>query len=205
MLSLGYLGVEQRCAVCLDELNLPVSNQEALVRLKASGFHPINIDLQDLVSKCQNSSQYRRGASITLAPQVVDCSTLTKWLYGQRGIWIPRHSIHQRAMGQSITIPELQPWDLVFSAGYHPYFIDNPADGVGHVGIVTPTGTIVHAANSKVGVIEEELNVFSTPDRFRGAVRIIRPGTLTLESLSARRAECSYDFRCFVLQTLART
>ncbi|MBX4191553.1 MAG: C40 family peptidase [Candidatus Doudnabacteria bacterium] len=194
-----YHAVGRRCAVSLSDLKLQIPDEEALLRLELKGFGRVKVDLAELTEFCKQRSEYERGVRIELAPEVVDCSTLTKWLYGQLGIWLPRHTLHQRECGEVVTT--LRPWDLVFTEGLKPYFWNNQEDGVGHVGIVLESGMILHAANSKVGVIESTLDEFAD-QKYRGARRILKPGTVTLESYAGRRAEFSMDYRCYILQTI---
>lgn len=199
----GYLAVERRCAVRVADLKLPISDQEALLRLELKGFRRIEVDLLQLARLSCRQSRYQRGARTELAPGVVDCSSLVKWLYGRLGVWLPRHSLHQRLMGCAVSAQDLRLGDLLFTEGAKPYYVDDSGDGVGHVGMATGEGTVIHAANAVVNVVEVPTEQFVGPG-FRGARRILLPGTVVLESTSGRRAECSLDYRCFVLQTLGK-
>ncbi len=201
----GYIAVGNKCAVDFTDFNLSITTEEVLAILWQKGFRGVEIDLVDSLRKHVGSSRYRRGAYISQAPFVMDCSTLTKWAYGQIGIWLPRHSIDQRAMGRQIEIAEIEPGDLIFSVGAKPYWYADPNDGVGHVGICTGQGSVIHAASTKRGIVEDSLEVFVSPaHEYRGIRRIKTPGVVTLESPTNRMVEWSGEFRNILAQNLPR-
>lgn len=201
-----FRAVGNRCAVHLPSLKLELSNQEALSELKRKGFLAISVDLLELAKQCTASSQYRRGARASEAPEIVDCSSFVKWLYGQRGVWLPRRSIQQRALGQPVTLPEMRSGDLVFVSGFINYYETDPSDGVGHVGMITENGTVIHAANSKLGVIESPMEKFIAGGKLRGVRRYIphEAEVITLETPPQREVETSDDLRWIILQTPRR-
>jgi len=201
-----YQAVGNRCAVDFSLLRLPISDQEALAKLEEKGFKKIEVDLISLARKCIGLSRYRRGARLYEAPSIVDCSSLIKWLYGQRGIWLPRRSIQQRTLGEDVQLDGLIAGDVIFVSGWIDYYDCNLSDGVGHVGIATGDGTVVHAANKKVGVVESPLVKFSKNDKFRGIRRYIPKGVeiVTLETPKEREVEIADDIRWIILQTLGK-
>lgn len=136
----------------------------------------------------------------------MDCSSLMKWLYRERGIWLPRRTIQQRELGEKVELNDAMAGDIVFVSGHIDYYYDDPLDGVGHVGIVTYGKTIIHAANSRVGVIEEDLETFLDKREFRGARRYIPKGAevLTLETPPEREVEIEDDLRWIILQSLPK-
>lgn len=162
-----YRSVGNRCAVFFDSLHLPISREEILTILNKKGFVSVEVDIVTLARQCIVSSRYRRGARLFETPAVVDCSSFIKWLYTQRGIWLPRRSIQQSVMGESVSLNEIVAGDVIFVSGYIDYYHDDPAKGVGHVGISTGEGTIVHTANSKSGVVEISLDDFIGINKFR--------------------------------------
>ncbi|MHB8831098.1 MAG: C40 family peptidase [Patescibacteria group bacterium] len=199
-----YRAVGNRCAVDIPALKLPVPAEQALSILINKGFKIIEVDLLSLARECIGKSRYQRGVHPDLAPDVVDCSSFMKWLYAQRGIWLPRRSIQQRAMGQAVELEKISPGDLIFVSGWIDYFVDDPNDGVGHVGIATEAITVIHAANKRAGIIETPLNRFVGKSDFRGARRLIpkqRP-VITLETPKQRCVETSDDIKWIVLQSL---
>lgn len=201
-----YRAVGSRCAVDFDSLclRLPMSEEKALRILKKKEIRAVKINLVELARRCIGTSHYRRGARPHRAPSVVDCSSLTKWLYGQRGIWLPRRSIQQRDMGEMISLTSIEAGDLIFVSGAINYYDTNPSDGVGHVGIATGEDTIVHAADPKTGVIESPLSKFIAGTKFRGARRYIPKdkSIITLQFPQHRDVECSSDVRWIILQSL---
>lgn len=91
--------------------------------------------------------------------------------------------------------------DLVFASGWRDYYNDDLANGVGHVGIATDTNTIIHAVNSRLGIVESPIATFLYIDRFRGARRMIPSdhAVLTLETPPEREVETEDDIRWMIL------
>lgn len=201
-----YRAVGNRCAIILDFLRLPLSREEVLAILIRKEFRVIEVDIIALARQCIGTSLYRRGARLFEAPAVVDCSSFMKWLYARRGIWLPRRSIQQRECGEIVTLDELVAGDAVFVSGWINYYHDAPARGVGHVGIYTGDGTVIHAADKKANVVESALNTFIGKTKFRGARRYIPKGVevLTLETPADREVEIADDMRWIVLQSLPK-
>ncbi|MCC7160448.1 C40 family peptidase [Candidatus Nomurabacteria bacterium] len=201
-----YRAVKNRCAVILDSLNLPISHEEILNILNNKGFRVVQVDITSLARQCVGTSKYQRGAKLSEASLTFDCSSFMKWLYGMHGIWLPRRSIQQRELGEVVKINEIIAGDVVFVSGWIDYYHDDPANGVGHVGIATGDGTIVHAANKKEGIIETSLHKFMGKDKFRGARRYIPKNAevLTLETPADREVEIADDIRWIVLQSLPK-
>lgn len=200
-----YRAVGNRCAITPNAVGVPVSRSEVLAILIQKGFGLVNVDLVALARQCIGTSRYRRSARLREAPAIVDCSSFVKWLYGMRGIWLPRRSIQQRELGESVSFEELVAGDVVFVSGWIDYFHNDPANGVGHVGIATGERTIIHAANSKTNVVESSIEEFiGATGKFRGVRRYIPKGVevLTLETPADREVEIADDIRWIVLQSL---
>ena len=203
-----YRAVENRCAVVLDSLRLPlISNEEILRVLSHAGFNLIEVDMVRLARECIGKSMYMRGASPREAPAVVDCSSLIKWLYGMRGIWLPRRSIQQYELGEACELGELIAGDVVFISGRIDYYHDDPANGIGHVGMAAGEGTIIHAAGKECGVVESSVNDFmnvTDGTKFRGIRRYIPKNAeiLTFETPAYRSVEIADDIRWIILQSL---
>lgn len=87
------------------------------------------------------------GNSLT---QGVDCSGLVQQIYRQMGINVPRTTYEQAKNGKRVPVSSARPGDLVF---YRP-----GSRGPEHVGIYIGNGKIVHAANTRLGVITSNLN-----------------------------------------------
>lgn len=201
-----YRASGNRCSVIFDLLKLPITNTEALEILIHKGFILLEVDIIKIAQQCIGTSQYYRGAKPSEAPNIVDCSSFTKWIYSNRGIWLPRRSIQQREYGEVVTIENIASGDLVFVSGWIDYFNDDPKNGVGHVGIATNDGNIIHAANKKVGVIETSIDKFIGKNKFRGASRYIPKNVevLTFITPPNREVEIADDIRWIILQTLPK-
>ena len=198
-----YRAANGRCVVNFAALNLPISADEALAILAQQGFRRLEVDLVALARERIGKAAYRRGARLHEAPAVFDCSCFTKWLYGQRGPWLPRRSIQQRAAGALVHPSRVSAGDLLFAAGWKNYFERDPADGVGHVGIATGEDTVIHAANSRAGIVEIPLDEFTRPG-FRGARRYLPRETevVTLITPPEREVETADDMRWIIHQSL---
>lgn len=98
-------------------------------------------------------------------PSSFDCSGFTKYIYKQvYGKNIPRVSYNQAKFGTKVEKEDLQPGDLVF-------FDTMNKNRVSHVGIYIGNGKFIHAANSKKGVIESDLNSSYYTKTYKGARR----------------------------------
>ncbi len=203
-MNLSYRAVGNRCAVELDSLELPLSHDEILKRLQEEGFNLIHVDIISLARRCVVTSSYERGAPLFKAPTVMDCSSFIKWLYGQRGIWLPRRSIQQREMGEKVEMKSMIAGDVIFTTGIKNYHFTDPADGVGHVGIYAGEGTVVQAVNKKFNIKESSLERFLSDCEFRGVRRYIPQGkvVLTFETPLRREIETSDDLRWIIFQSL---
>ncbi len=199
----SYRAVGNICAVHFPSLNLPISQNKALEMLAQKGFERLNIDIIILGRELIGNSTYKRGARMYEAPDALDCSSLTKWLYAQQGIWIPRRSIQQREYGIKVSPEGVIRGDLLFTSGHIDYYLTDSQDGVGHVGIVTGEGTVVHAANKKDGIVETKIEKFINNSP-RGAARVIPAGyeVVTLKTPQNREIETSDDIRWILLQNL---
>ncbi len=87
------------------------------------------------------------GESLT---QGADCSGFVKAIYEDFGYYIPRVSRDQAASaGRRVSESDMLPGDLVFYA--------NSRGTVNHVAMYIGNGTIVHAANSRQGIIRSNV------------------------------------------------
>lgn len=200
-----YRAINSLCCVDLRELNLSLTDDQAVSILLSKGFRRVNPDIVTIARSVVGKT-YRRGARLYEAPEVFDCSSLTKWLYGQVGIWLPRRAIQQRELGKVVGLSELQPGDLVFGSGWIDRYLEDPSDGVGHVGIATSCATVVHAANKKVGVIESSIDEFVEPKKLRGVRRIVDfPACYFFVLPEEREIETSDDIKWVILESLPRS
>lgn len=84
-------------------------------------------------------------------PSGFDCSGFIYYVYNSCGYSISRSLSSQASTGTSVSKNELQPGDIVF--------FNNTSNGaLGHVGIYIGNGNMIHAANSKRGVVTDTIN-----------------------------------------------
>lgn len=200
-----HRAVGNRVSVDLDALKLSISNEEAINLLQRFGFVVLEVRLIELARACIGYSRYKRGARFGESPHIVDCSSFTKWLYAQKGYWLPRFAIQQRARGVYTRYSDTSSGDLVFVSGYIDRYEINPKDGVGHVGIATGEGSVIHAGGSKTGVIETALEEFAPPVLFRGVRRYVQDNSsnVTLGIPSKYDVETADDVKWIILQSFA--
>lgn len=204
-----YRAVENRCAAAIGQIAPPTNIANAMTILLNIGFSVITSTIQtyivELACKCVGRSKYKRAALPSLAPEIVDCSSFVKWLYGQCGIWLPRRSIQQHDYGVHVGIPDIKAGDLVFATGYRNYHNASLPDiRIGHVGLYVGDDRVIHAASSKRGIVEDPFSVFDRPDKFRGAARFIPydKEVVALRTPRAREIETSDDLRWIIRQNL---
>lgn len=115
-----YRAVGNRCAVHFQSLALDLPDNYTedifLEILGYLGFCSIKVDVVFIARALLGVPSYRLGASLSEAPQFFDCSSFTKYLYAQKGIWIPRLSVQQRIQGMVVDTPV--PGDLVFTTSF---------------------------------------------------------------------------------------
>jgi len=197
-----YRAVENRCAIDLSLLPLP--QEQALALLEVLGFKIVAVCVVDTARKLIGQSMYSRGALFGEAPAVLDCSGLVKWVYGQKGIWVPRLSIQQFVHGEEVEISDVRAGDVLFTSGYVNFYDTDPSIRVGHVGLATGEGTVIHAAGKRAGVIEVPVERFIGSRTLQGVRRFQTPDVITLQTPSNRLVEWSDDIKWILLQNLAK-
>lgn len=80
-----FRSVGDKIAVSLQSLGLPISENEIKRIVKHLGFEEASFQITDCARSLVGKSKYRRGAKPAEAPDVVDCSSMAKWIYGQMG------------------------------------------------------------------------------------------------------------------------
>lgn len=92
------------------------------------------------VNKIESGAEYDLGAN---GPYYYDCSSFTQSALAAAGISIDRTTDDQYAGGQSVSLDNLRPGDLVFwGSGGNPH----------HVAVYTGGGEVAHARNPTAGV-----------------------------------------------------
>ena len=84
-------------------------------------------------------------------PTQMDCSGLTMQCYAKVGINLPHRAMDQARYGRDVMDEELKPGDLLM-------FGSRGSNHISHVGMYVGDGMMIHAANSKQGVIASDLN-----------------------------------------------
>lgn len=98
-------------------------------------------------AKAQVGDAYVWGAE---GPNAFDCSGLTLAAYKQVGISLPHQSAVQSTLGKTVSRANMQPGDLIF--WFSP---------VHHVSIYIGNGMMVHARNTKVGVVVQSVDSYT--------------------------------------------
>lgn len=94
-------------------------------------------------------SPYAYGGT---TPRGFDCSGFTQYCFRNAlGIELPRTAAAQASLGESVSMDELQPGDLLFWGS---------GSGIYHVGIYVEDGTYIHAAGSGKGVRIQSMEYF---------------------------------------------
>lgn len=80
-----------------------------------------------------------------------DCTGFTYYVFTSCGYSVGRSCSSQLNSGTAVTKAQLQPGDLLF-------FNNTSSGAIGHVGIYIGGGRMIHAANSKRGVVTDTIN-----------------------------------------------
>lgn len=209
-----YRAVANRVAMDFSSLKLKVragedskeiTQDEAIERLTRLGCKRVYPDIVALARSLVGRAVYRRGAHPSEAPDVVDCSSMIKWLFGHLGVWLPRRTVQQRKEGEPVIGSDLLPGDVMYRTGFHNWYLDDPRDGVGHVGICLGDKRIIHAANGQRGIVEETREEFlgNKPNICRGTRRFFDSQTVIFETPADLAIETSDDIRWILLSRFA--
>jgi hypothetical protein len=204
-----YRAVGKRIGVSFSTLDLPISPEEIRRLLRELGFNLIQFDLEDLARFHVGTSQYCLGSLMSFAPTQVDCSSFVKWLYAQVGIWLPRLSVQQLEYGKEVAFDQARSGDLIFtSRNKRSLYRTDPTFDVGHVGMVTGKSTVIHAKNSREGIIESRFLAYRYSPRFRGIRRYLPEQVndfVTLEVPTWLDVETSDDIRWLLLKHFGKS
>ena len=96
-----------------------------------------------------------------------DCSGFTKYIFSNFGFTLGATAASQNSVGREVSRDSLIAGDLLL-------FYDEGKTKIGHTGIYIGNGDFVHAANSKRGVVTDNINTSSYYDeRYITARRIV--------------------------------
>lgn len=104
-----------------------------------------------IVSFARQYLGYRYVYGGTTPSTGFDCSGFIYYIYKSCGYSISRSLSAQANTGTAVSKSELQAGDIVF-------FNNTSSGALGHVGIYIGNGTMIHAANSKRGVVTDTIN-----------------------------------------------
>lgn len=124
------------------------------------------------ISRSLLGTPYKYGAKMEEAPDYFDCSGFTKYVFAEIGIDIPRSTIEQAAEGEEVDEAQIQAGDLIFVRGSRGHYNPRFPQGIGHVGIATGEGTVIHAATQRLSekpIIEKGQVVESSYDEYKNA------------------------------------
>lgn len=111
----------------------------------------VSTDGNKIVSFAQQYLGYRYVLGGTTPSSGFDCSGFVYYVFNSNGYSISRSLYAQASTGTAVSKSELQPGDVVF-------FNNTSSGALGHVGIYIGDGMMVHAANSKRGVVTDTIN-----------------------------------------------
>ena len=115
------------------------------------------------LAKAQLGKPYVWGAE---GPNCFDCSGLVYYVYGQKGINMPRTSREQANVGTTISQSQLQPGDLLFAS-------TDGSGNVNHVGIYIGNGQMIHAPKPGDVVKTTNINISYWQNTYVVAKRIL--------------------------------
>ncbi len=205
-----YRAVGNRCAVNLKDLKLPISDLAAIQVLRHLGFEVLEVDLLSTAYKIITSKPlFKKVALIKEAPEVMSCSTFIKWVYAQKGIWLPTRAIQQYLFGKTVRHEETKAGDLLFVSGWNSdYYDEDPLERVGHVGMIKDQDTILSCSNRYGGVAEISFDYFiqkkDQKREVRGVKRYTSNNEITYTVISPENLEVegSDDLRWMILKNL---
>lgn len=203
--------VSNRIAVDFNSLKLPISTKESLKILAKKNIRPIEVDVCSLAKDLVGNACWKLCARQWEAPYFFDCSSFIKWLYGQKGVWIPRRTLQQldfcKQFGSLHSIEEVKTGDILFvSSPYINGVFSDSTRAVGHVCLAVDADNIICATNSEfgTGVVQTSLKSLLSSRQLACVGRIIDEVShiTTLIFPPEREIETPDDVRYIILQTL---
>ena len=114
--------------------------------------------------KLQGVTRYEYG--VNKAPNVMDCSAFTKYVFGKEGVELRWGTRYQQDAGKAVSKSNLQKGDLVF-------FGTSSKNDINHVGIYMDNGQFIHNAPSTDGVTISSLTSGYWKDKYISARRVL--------------------------------
>ena len=203
--------VVNRIAIDLSSLDLPIPPDQALEILKKRNIRPVEVDIQALAKSLVGKAQWKLPSRQWEAPHFFDCSSLTKWLYGQKGVWLPRRHVQQfeycRQNGSIHGLGEIIGGDLIFLSSLYNNGVKMDSDeGIGHVCLAVGNDSAICATNSELGtgVLELSIDILLRTRKLRSVGRLFSSaGSFTTLMLPpGSEVETIDDVRWKILQSL---
>ena len=132
----GYVAAEY--VEVTDELDTALTITEALY---GEGVTDIRVEICEFAKQYVGNRYVWGGTSLTNG---ADCSGFTLAVYRNYGISLPHSSRAQANCGTKISVSEVQPGDLIFYGS---------GKSINHVAMYIGNGQVVHASNSRTGII----------------------------------------------------
>lgn len=132
----GYVAAEY--VEVTDELDTALTITEAIY---GEGVTDIRIEICEFAKQYVGNRYVWGGTSLTNG---ADCSGFTLAVYRNYGISLPHSSRAQANCGTKISVSEVQPGDLIFYGS---------GRSINHVAMYIGNGQVVHASNSRTGII----------------------------------------------------
>ena len=128
------------------------NKEEVKVENPAPSITPsTNASGDKIVSFAKQYLGYRYVYGGTTPSSGFDCSGFIYYVFNSCGYSISRSLTVQAKAGTAVSKAELQPGDVVF-------FNNTSSGALGHVGIYIGNGKMIHAANSKRGLVTDTIN-----------------------------------------------
>ncbi len=183
-----------------------IDERRKLELIQKVGFQILDVNIFDLARDLIGKIEYKRSISLEAAPKIFSCATFVRYLYAQLGIELPVYAVDQSKMGIEVSINLLRAGDLVFAKGRLPQYDFDPNTGIGHVGLLTDKGTVLHTTNLHInhapGIGETSFEQFyKNKDYFQTARRILpEQGFYTLQMPNGMDILWSTDVQRKILQ-----
>ena len=132
----GYVAAEY--VEVTDELDTALTITEALY---GEGVTDIRVEICEFAKQYVGNRYVCGGTSLTNGAA---CSGFTLAVYRNYGISLPHSSRAQANCGTKISVSEVQPGDLIFYGS---------GKSINHVAMYIGNGQVVHASNSRTGII----------------------------------------------------
>lgn len=205
-----YRGVGNRIAINILDLGNNVSIEKAFSILKENGINEIEICMLSIAKELVTKAQWKLRSGQWEAPLFFDCSSLTKWLYGQKGIWIPRRPIQQfehcKKSGESISLEHAKQGDLMFTTSQFKNGVRIGDNDGWHVFFVSDNKKAICATNSEfgIGVVEVPFTEIFKTRKLRKIYSVTerRIPLTTFLIPPNREIETSDDIKHIILQSL---